>query len=85
LGQFLRLVESEKRPAEILRAVQSIALGESSIGRFLELAPYGPSLLQCSILLRAKGAKGWGGIMANVTECIETLVVSTQLRSAGES
>ena len=49
LGQFLRMVESEKRPAEILRAVQSIALSESSIGRFLELAPYGPRLFFSAI------------------------------------
>jgi hypothetical protein len=49
LGQFLRVVESEKRPAEILRPVQSIALNESSIGRFLELAPYGPRLFYSAI------------------------------------
>jgi hypothetical protein len=49
LGQFLRLVESEKRPPEILRAVQNIALSESSIGRFLELAPYGPRLLSSAM------------------------------------
>jgi hypothetical protein len=43
------MVESEKRPPEILRAVRNIALSESSIGRFLELAPYGPRLFYSAI------------------------------------
>jgi hypothetical protein len=49
LGQFLRMAVGQKRPPEILRAVQNIALSESSIGRFLELAPYGPRLFYSAI------------------------------------
>jgi hypothetical protein len=49
LGQFLRVAVGQKRPPEILRGVQNIALSESSIGRFLELAPYGPRLLYRAI------------------------------------
>ena len=48
-GQFLRMAVGQKRPPEILRAVQNIALSESSIGRFLELAPYGPRLFYSAI------------------------------------